>query len=69
MRRTTQPGSPADDPPIEGWNVVLREASEFAAKMDELGLVSDADPRKVAKSGTAQTADPTDAPTREAETE
>jgi lambda family phage portal protein len=48
---------------------VLREASEFAAKMDELGLVSDADPRKVAKSGTAQTADPTDAPTREAETE
>ena len=48
---------------------VLREASEFAAKMDELGLVSDADPRRVAKSGTAQTADPTDAPTREAETE
>ena len=48
---------------------VLREAHEFAANLDELGLVSDADPRRVAKSGTAQTADPTDAPTREAETE
>lgn len=47
----------------------LRETKEFADKMDALGLVSDADPRKVAKTGVAQSGDPNAAPSAEKSTE
>lgn len=48
---------------------LLNEAADFNAKMDELGLVYDADPRKVTKAGLVQTTDPNAAPSREPETE
>lgn len=48
---------------------LLKEAADFNAKMDELGLVYDADPRKVTKAGLVQTADPNAAPSREPATE
>src|SRR5690606_21227026 len=48
---------------------ILEEAAEFNAKMDGLGIVFDADPRKVTKAGLVQTTDPNAAPAREAETE
>lgn len=48
---------------------LLKEAADFNEKMDELGLVYDADPRKVTKAGLVQTADPNAAPSREPATE
>lgn len=48
---------------------ILEEAAEFNAKMDGLGVVFDADPRKVTKAGLVQTTDPNAAPARGAETE
>jgi len=48
---------------------LLKEAADFNAKMDELELVFDADPRKVTKAGLVQTADPNAAPSREPATE
>ncbi|WP_323004724.1 phage portal protein [Denitromonas sp.] len=48
---------------------LLKEAADFNAKMDKLGLVYDADPRKVTKAGLVQTADPNAAPSREPATE
>ena len=37
---------------------VLQEAAAFNEKLDALGLVFDADPRKVTKAGLAQSSDP-----------
>lgn len=41
---------------------ILTEQAEFLKKSDKLGLVSDADPRKVSKGGQAQTTPPDETP-------
>ena len=53
-------------------DAVLAEIAATNAKLDELGLVFDSDPRRVAKSGGAQTKDPmgdADAPSPQSETD
>jgi capsid protein len=41
---------------------VLAEIAATNAKLDSLGLVLDSDPRRVTKTGSAQTSDPTNEP-------
>ncbi len=51
-------------------DAVLAEIAATNAKLDALGLVLDSDPRRVTKTGSAQTTDPaTDDPSADVETE
>ena len=51
-------------------DAVLAEIAATNAKLDALGLVLDSDPRRVTKTGSAQTSDPAaDDPTADADTD